>query len=166
MVEFRQINLTETFAPMPPMDIIFLRNVLIYFDVETKREILARVRQVLQPDGYLFLGGGETTVNLDDAFEPVQFDKTVCYRLRWLLVVLMFATKLNRKVGIASKRFHNSANRQIRQCPPHRLFIYSKTVWFQSGISASSPPMPIAVLKISASVISKLSIDAPYTLAS
>lgn len=82
MVEFRQLNLTKTFAPMPLMDIIFLRNVLIYFDVETKREILARVRQVLQPDGYLFLGGGETTVNLDDAFEPVQFDKTVCYQLR------------------------------------------------------------------------------------
>ena len=82
MIEFRQINLTQAFAPIPQMDIIFLRNVLIYFDIEMKRNILAKVRRVLRPDGYLFLGGGETTVNLDDAFEPVQFDKAVCYRLR------------------------------------------------------------------------------------
>lgn len=82
MVEFRQLNLTETFVPIPQMDIIFLRNVLIYFDLETKKTILTRVRQILQPDGYLFLGGGETTVNLDDTFEPVQFQKTVCYRKR------------------------------------------------------------------------------------
>ncbi|HBB34833.1 MAG TPA: chemotaxis protein CheR [Cyanobacteria bacterium UBA8803] len=82
MVEFRQLNLTAAFGPMLQMDIIFLRNVLIYFDIETKKAILARLRRVLRPDGYLFLGGGETTVNLDDAFEPVQFDKTVCYRLR------------------------------------------------------------------------------------
>ena len=82
MVEFRQINLTSTFPPLPQIDIIFLRNVLIYFDIETKRAILSRVRRVLKPDGYLFLGGGETTVNLDDAFEPVQFDQAVCYKLR------------------------------------------------------------------------------------
>ncbi|TAG92281.1 MAG: hypothetical protein EAZ09_16490 [Oscillatoriales cyanobacterium] len=44
-----------------------LRNVFIYFDIQTKKSILARVRQVLRPNGYLFLGGGETTVNLDSA---------------------------------------------------------------------------------------------------
>ena len=82
MVEFSQLNLTETFAPIPQMDIIFLRNVLIYFDLEMRKTILTRVRQILQPDGYLFLGGGETTVNLDDTFEPVQFNKAVCYRKR------------------------------------------------------------------------------------
>ena len=80
-IEFRQINLTEPFGLMPQMDIIFMRNVLIYFDIQTKKSILARVRRVLRPDGYLFLGGGETTVNLDSAFEPVQFEKGVCYRL-------------------------------------------------------------------------------------
>lgn len=82
MVDFRQINLTLTFPPLPQMDIIFLRNVLIYFEVDTKRAILSRIKQVLKPDGYLFLGGGETTINLDDAFEPVQFGKAVCYKLR------------------------------------------------------------------------------------
>ncbi len=82
MVDFRQMNLTDNYLPLAQIDIVFLRNVLIYFDVETKRSILAKVRRILQPDGYLFLGGGETTLNVDDAFEPVQFNKTVCYRLR------------------------------------------------------------------------------------
>ena len=82
MVQFRQFNLAETWSRMPPIDIIFLRNVLIYFDVEMKQAILANVRRLLRPDGYLFLGGGETTLNLDDAFETVQFNKAVCYRLR------------------------------------------------------------------------------------
>ena len=81
-IEFRQINLTEPFGSMPQMDLVFLRNVLIYFDIQTKQSILARVRRVLRPDGYLFLGGGETTVNLDSAFEPIQFEKGICYRLR------------------------------------------------------------------------------------
>jgi chemotaxis protein methyltransferase CheR len=81
-IDFRQINLTENFGMMSQMDIIFLRNVLIYFDIQTKQSILAKVRRVLRPDGYLFLGGGETTVNLDNAFELVPFDKGVCYKLR------------------------------------------------------------------------------------
>jgi chemotaxis protein methyltransferase CheR len=83
-IEFRKINLTEPFRLTAQMDIIFLRNVLIYFDIQTKQSILARVRKVLQPDGYLFLGGGETTVNLDNTFEPIQFENGVCYRLNRL----------------------------------------------------------------------------------
>ncbi len=79
-IKFRQINLTQPLISLPQMDIIFMRNVLIYFDIQTKQSILAKVRQVLRPNGYLFLGGGETTVNLDSAFEPVQFEKGVCYR--------------------------------------------------------------------------------------
>ncbi|MDJ0718024.1 MAG: protein-glutamate O-methyltransferase CheR [Prochloraceae cyanobacterium] len=82
MVEFHQFNILETWPLLPAMDIIFLRNVLIYFDVSTKKEILAKVRQLLRPDGYLFLGGGETTINLDDGFEPVKLNKAIGYRLR------------------------------------------------------------------------------------
>jgi chemotaxis protein methyltransferase CheR len=80
--EFRELNLIEPWGPMPLMDVVFLRNVLIYFDVETKRAILNNVRKVLQPWGYLFLGGAETTINLGDTFERVQFDKAGCYRLK------------------------------------------------------------------------------------
>jgi chemotaxis protein methyltransferase CheR len=56
--------------------------VLIYFSVETKKEILAKVRRVLKPDGYFFLGGAETTFSIDDSFERVQFERATCYRVR------------------------------------------------------------------------------------
>lgn len=82
MVDFRMMNLIGTWPLLPRMDIIFMRNVLIYFDVATKKEILGKIRRVLKPDGYLFLGGSETTLNLDEAFERVVLDKAVCYRLQ------------------------------------------------------------------------------------
>jgi chemotaxis protein methyltransferase CheR len=81
-VEFQIMNLADYWPPLPPMDIILMRNVLIYFGVETKKKILGKVRQALKPDGFLFLGGAETTFNLDDAFERVQFDRTIFYRVR------------------------------------------------------------------------------------
>jgi len=83
LVETCQINLAaDTWPPLPPMDIIFLRNVLIYFDVATKKRILGKIRRLLRPDGYLFLGGAETTLNLDDAFERVAYQRSSCYRLQ------------------------------------------------------------------------------------
>ncbi|MBK8508444.1 MAG: protein-glutamate O-methyltransferase CheR [Candidatus Competibacteraceae bacterium] len=82
MVDFQQSNLIEGWPNFPTLDVIFLRNVLIYFGVETKRAILAKVRRLLKPDGYLFLGSSETTLNLDTAFEPISLGKTVCYQLR------------------------------------------------------------------------------------
>jgi chemotaxis protein methyltransferase CheR len=81
-VEFQVMNLAETWPLLPPMDVILMRNVLIYFGPDTKKKILGRARQLLKPDGFLFLGGTETTFNLDDAFERVQFDRTTCYRVR------------------------------------------------------------------------------------
>lgn len=82
MVEFRTLNLIEPWPAMPPLDVIFLRNVLIYFDVATKKTILGKIRGLLRPDGYLFLGGAETTFNLDGAFERVELQRSSCYRLR------------------------------------------------------------------------------------
>lgn len=82
LVEFRQLNLIDSAWGIGSVDIVFLRNVLIYFDVATKKSILQKIRQVLRPDGYLFLGGAETTMNLDDAFERITFERSGCYRLR------------------------------------------------------------------------------------
>lgn len=82
MVEFRGMNLARRWPPLPPMDVVFLRNVLLYFDLETKREILGRMRRVLRPDGLLFLGASETTLLADDAFERVPIERSWAYRLR------------------------------------------------------------------------------------
>ena len=82
MIEFRELNLAGYWALLPQMDIIFLRNVLIYFDVPMKKQIFGKLRGVLKPDGYLFLGGAETTLNLDNHFERVAVSGTSCYRIR------------------------------------------------------------------------------------
>ena len=81
-IEFREMNLVKHWSVMPPQDIVFLRNVMIYFNVDNKRIILGKIRRLLRPGGYLFLGGAETTFNLDDAFERVAIDKAICYRLK------------------------------------------------------------------------------------
>jgi chemotaxis protein methyltransferase CheR len=82
MVRFHELNLIGSWPSLPPLDMLFIRNVLIYFDLETKRAILAKARRALKPDGLLFLGGAETTLNVDDAWERVQDGKTVYYRIR------------------------------------------------------------------------------------
>ncbi|MFO0670923.1 MAG: protein-glutamate O-methyltransferase CheR [Polyangiaceae bacterium] len=79
-VDFVQLNLMDNWPHSGKFDIVFLRNVLIYFDVATKQNILRRVRQVLAPDGVLFLGGAETTLHIDPAYEREQFEKSVYYR--------------------------------------------------------------------------------------
>lgn len=71
MVEFRPLNLSSAWPTLPAMDVVLMRNVLVYFDAITKKQILKKVRTVLRPDGYLFLGGTETTLMIDDAFQRV-----------------------------------------------------------------------------------------------
>ncbi|MFZ4718259.1 MAG: CheR family methyltransferase [Ilumatobacteraceae bacterium] len=80
-VQFGTVNLADTWPALPPLDVIFLRNVMIYFDNDTKKAILAKVRRALRPDGFLFLGTAETTLHLDDHFERVQLGGATCYRL-------------------------------------------------------------------------------------
>jgi chemotaxis protein methyltransferase CheR len=70
-VDFRTINLLTDFSRLGQFDVAFLRNVLIYFDRETKLDVLARVRESLAPDGYLLLGAAETMVGLGDLFKMV-----------------------------------------------------------------------------------------------
>lgn len=82
MVETKFMNLSEPFPPMPQMDVVFLRNVLIYFDVETKRQILGQVKKIIRPDGYLFLGGAETTMNVDDQWIRHTVGRATVYKLQ------------------------------------------------------------------------------------
>ena len=81
-VDFCEMNLVKNWLPLPPLDLVFLRNVLIYFDLESKKTIFAKIRRLLRPGGYLLLGGAETTFGVDDAFERVVFEKTTCYRVK------------------------------------------------------------------------------------
>ena len=69
LVEFRQQNLVDRWPPMPACDVIFLRNVMLYFDVPTRRELVRRVGRVLKRDGSLFLGGAETMIGIDDGWQ-------------------------------------------------------------------------------------------------
>jgi chemotaxis protein methyltransferase CheR len=80
MVSAQYMNLAERWPVMPPFDLVLLRNVLIYFDVPTKQEILGKVRRQLRPDGLLLLGGAETTMNLDVNFERVPVGRSTWYR--------------------------------------------------------------------------------------
>lgn len=82
MVEFRALNLIKPWPFVPPVDLLFMRNVLIYFDLETKRAILARCRTVLRPDGHLVLGTSETTLNIDDRYERAVTAAATTYRPR------------------------------------------------------------------------------------
>jgi chemotaxis protein methyltransferase CheR len=81
-VSFKHMSLTAPFPPMQPFDVIFLRNVLIYFDVATKRQVLQNAAKILRPDGLLFLGAAETTIGIDDNYERVAAGRTSAYRTR------------------------------------------------------------------------------------
>jgi len=71
MVQYRQHNLLAEFMGFGRFDLVFCRNVLIYFDQETKSGVLNRIAKQLDPEGYLVLGAAETVVGLSDAFKPI-----------------------------------------------------------------------------------------------
>lgn len=81
-VVFRKHNLLDSPPVGGPYDIVFLRNVLIYFDVATKRDVLKRVRASMAPGGYLFLGAAETTIGVDESWERIQVGTSSVYRPR------------------------------------------------------------------------------------
>ena len=80
MASFRSMNLSTTWPLIGSFDVVFLRNVLIYFSLETRKEILRQMRAVIRPGGYLFLGSAETTLNLDDSYERVGFENSFYHR--------------------------------------------------------------------------------------
>jgi chemotaxis protein methyltransferase CheR len=71
MVKYRQLNLLSDFFHLGMFDLIFCRNVLIYFDQETKCDVLNRMARIIAGDGYLVLGAAETVVGLTDSFKVV-----------------------------------------------------------------------------------------------
>ena len=79
-IEFREMNLIQPWPIMPAFDVIFIRNVMIYFDVPTKQSILRRMRACLLPHGTLFLGTAETTMNIDPEWQPVTLGGAVAYQ--------------------------------------------------------------------------------------
>ncbi len=82
MLEVFPLNLAGPWpGTIPTVDLVFLRNVMIYFDVPTKKSILNRMRRQMARDGVLFLGGADTTLNLDDAYERLPLPQASCYRL-------------------------------------------------------------------------------------
>jgi chemotaxis protein methyltransferase CheR len=70
MVQYRPLNLLSDFTHLGKFDVIFCRNVLIYFDQATKVGVLERCARILEPDGFLVLGAAETVVGLTEAFKP------------------------------------------------------------------------------------------------
>ncbi|QQO34657.1 protein-glutamate O-methyltransferase CheR [Bradyrhizobium diazoefficiens] len=71
MIQHRQLNLLQDFSHLGTFDVIFCRNVLIYFDQETKINIFNRLARQIEPDGFLVLGAAETVVGLTDTFKPI-----------------------------------------------------------------------------------------------
>jgi chemotaxis protein methyltransferase CheR len=71
MVKFRCLNLLDDFTPMGHFDVIFCRNVLIYFDQATKTVVLDRIARMLPADGFLYLGGAETVIGITDKFQSL-----------------------------------------------------------------------------------------------
>jgi chemotaxis protein methyltransferase CheR len=72
MVQYQQLNLLSDLSRLGAFDVVFCRNVLIYFDQRTKADVLERISRLLPSDGYLFLGGAETVLGVTERFVPVQ----------------------------------------------------------------------------------------------
>lgn len=80
-VQYRQLNLLHPWHELQKMDLVFMRNVLSYFDLPTKQAILTQVRNQLKPDGYLFLGADESTTDIDTSFQSQTVGQASYYQL-------------------------------------------------------------------------------------
>ena len=80
MVRFEHHNLNDVWPSMPPFDLVLMRNVMIYFETEAKRQVLAKMHDQLAPHGYLLLGASETTYSLSDDFIREPDGRTAWYR--------------------------------------------------------------------------------------
>jgi chemotaxis protein methyltransferase CheR len=80
MVRFTPFDLREAMDGMGPFDLVMCRNVLIYFDVETRRKIVRAIRGRMTGGGHLLLGCAENTIDIDDTLNRRAIDKTVFYQ--------------------------------------------------------------------------------------
>ena len=80
MVQWKKFNLKDSPVLLGTFDVVLCRNVLIYFDIETKRRILRNIRKTLPPGGYLILGSSETTLNIDETFSRRQVGRAILYQ--------------------------------------------------------------------------------------
>lgn len=80
--EFRLMNLLHSYTMLGKFDVVFCRNVLIYFSAELKKDILTRIHATLKPGGYLFLGASEALSNMPDLYEMVQCRPGIIYRAK------------------------------------------------------------------------------------
>lgn len=78
-VEFREMNLARPFYGMPKCHFVLIRNVMIYFDMTTRKQILRQIRELLHPGAYVLLGGAETTLMVDDEYKPVTLGRSTFY---------------------------------------------------------------------------------------
>ncbi|WP_296264355.1 protein-glutamate O-methyltransferase CheR [Pseudomonas sp. UBA6562] len=81
-VEFRSFNLLDSYAALGKFDVVFCRNVLIYFSAQVKKDILMRIHGTLKPGGYLFLGASEALNGLPDHFQMVQCSPGIIYQAK------------------------------------------------------------------------------------
>lgn len=77
---FQRNNLLESWSIFNKLDVIFCRNVLIYQDVENKKKVVAKMHDLLKPNGFLILGSAESLLGVSDNFELVQFERAVFYK--------------------------------------------------------------------------------------
>jgi chemotaxis protein methyltransferase CheR len=80
LITYQRLNLTKPLPFMSQFDIVFIRNVMIYFDQPTKTDILKQVHRTLSPDGHLFIGSAETIIGMGLPYRREEIDATVCYR--------------------------------------------------------------------------------------
>lgn len=81
-VEFRQLNLLESYSILGKFDIVFCRNVLIYFSADVKKDILRRIHATLKPGGYLMLGASEALNGLPELYSMVQCNPGIVYQAK------------------------------------------------------------------------------------
>ncbi len=81
IIQFREFNLLNNVSSLGAFDVVFCRNVLIYFDSEAKRQILDRINGLMPPDAYLYLGGAETVLGISDKFQVVPGERGIYCRI-------------------------------------------------------------------------------------